>query len=66
MTLIDLLNKYLNKDIDAISTIRRLTSIFNPEAAIDILSLINSITRHEQGDIDTKTFRKVWDLDRDS
>lgn len=58
-----LLNSYLNKETDAIQTIRTLSGVFNSEHAIDILSLICTITRHEQGDIETQTFRSAWKLD---
>ena len=59
----ELLNDYLNKKIDAISTIRRLSGMFNPDHAVTVLSLVCTITRHEQEDIDTETFRAVWKLD---
>lgn len=56
----ELLNDYLDGKIDAISTIRRLSGIFQPEYALTILTLICSITRVEQGDLDKELFRKLW------
>lgn len=55
---------YLNKKNDAISTIRELSGIFNPDYAVDILAIICSITRVEQGDMDRETFKKVFGLDK--
>ena len=60
MTLQDILRKYFMKDMDAISTIRLLSGMFDPKNAVTLLTLICTITRHEQGDIDTETFCKVW------
>jgi len=56
----ELLNRYLDGEEDAISIIRALSGMFDPKHAITLLSLICTITRHEQGDIDTETFRAVW------
>jgi hypothetical protein len=65
MTLPALLKKYFAKEMDAIQIIRILSGSFNPEHAITILSLICTITRHEQGDIDTETFKAVWKIDQE-
>lgn len=54
--------KYLEGESDAISLIRKLSGMFNPSAAIDVLALICSITRVEQGDLDKDTFKEIWDL----
>lgn len=54
------LEQYLDGKIDAISFIRMLSGMFNPDHAMTILSLICTITRHEQGDIDTETFKAIW------
>jgi len=62
MTLIDLLNKYIAKEMTAVEVIRRISSVFDPDAAVDLLALINSITRHELKDMDTVTFNKIWGL----
>jgi hypothetical protein len=64
MKISDLLKKYLDKKIDAIALIRLLTGMFNPDHAINLLTIVNQITRHEQGDLDTETFRSVWKLDK--
>ena len=58
----DLLTKYLNNEIDAIQTIRTLSGMFNPEHAVNILAIICSITRVEQGDMKKEFFKKVFKL----
>lgn len=60
MSLIDLLREYADEKIDAISTIRRISGMFEPQYAVDLLTIICAITRVEQGDLDRATFRKVW------
>jgi len=60
MSLKDLMTQYFKGEMDAISLIRILSGMFNPEQAVNILTLICTITRHEQGDIDTDTFNAVW------
>ena len=62
MTLANQLNRYFDKKLDAIALIRSLSGMFDPEHAVNLLSLICTITRHEQGDIDTGTFRSVWKI----
>lgn len=62
MTLIELLRGYLDGKTPAIEVIRRVSGIFNPESAVDLLTLVNAITRVEQGDLDKETFAKVWKL----
>ena len=64
MTLVKLINEYLDGEKDAITTIRILSGIFNPDHMMTILTLICQITRHAQGDLDTETFRRVY-LKRD-
>ena len=59
MTIRDLIEQYLNGDIDAIQAIRDMTGIINPDAAVDIIVVINMVTRHKQGDLDTETFKKL-------
>lgn len=60
MTLKDAVYRYFDGEVDAIQLIRDLSGMFNPDHAVTLLSLICTITRHEQGDIDTETFKKVW------
>lgn len=60
MTLGDLLKQYVAEQIGPIETIRRLSGVFQPEHAVDLLCLICAITRVEQGDLDRETFKKVW------
>ena len=62
MTLADKFNMYFAGKLDALSLIRQLSGMFDPKQAVDILTLICTITRHEQGDIDEDTFRQVWKL----
>ena len=59
----EILSDYLNKKTDSITVIRKLSGMFNPDHAITILSLICTITRHEQGDIDTETFKAIYKLE---
>lgn len=60
MTLADLLIEYADKKRDAISVIRTLSGMFNPDHAINILTIVNQITRVEQGDMDREMFKKLW------
>jgi len=60
MTMKQMMSKYFMGEIDAISLIRMLSGMFDPEHATSLLTLICTITRHEQGDIDTETFNEVW------
>jgi len=62
MTLADKLNLYFDGKIDAISLIRQLSGMFDPKKASELLTLICSITRHVQNDLDEETFRYVWKL----
>lgn len=55
-----LLEEYLDGKTDAISVIRALTGMFNPDYAVHILALVCAITRIEQGDLEKETFRKLW------
>lgn len=63
MSLADILKKYLNKEVDAVTVIRTVTGIFNPEQAVNLLALTNQICRHEQGDLDTETFKAIYGLE---
>ena len=58
----ELLNNYVDQKTDAITVIRALSGMFNPDYAIDILTIICSITRVEQGDMDRETFKAVFKL----
>lgn len=60
MSLKEIMRQYFMGELDAISVIRMLSGMFNPDHAQTLLSLICTITRHEQGDIDTETFNAVW------
>lgn len=69
MTLKDVLTQYLN-DIESadhakatIQLVRDLSGAFNPDHAVDILALINQVTRLQQGDLDVETFKEVWGIE---
>lgn len=59
----ELINDYIEKKISAISAIRTLSGMFNPDHAVTILSLICSIARVEEGDLELETFKKIWKVD---
>lgn len=63
MSVVDLLKEYFDKKVTATEIVRRLTNIVNPDMAVDILALINQICRHEQGDLDTETFKSVYGIE---
>jgi hypothetical protein len=58
----ELLTNYIEQKTDAISVIRTLSGMFNPDYAVDILAIICAITRVEQGDMDRATFKAVFKL----
>lgn len=60
MTIAKLLENYLEGKTDAIQVIRTLSGMFNPNHAVDLLTLICAITRVEQGDLDRETFKDVY------
>lgn len=62
----ELLEKYLQGDMSAISLIRALSGVFNPEFATDILVLICQITRVEQGDLSKEVFRSMYTREEES
>ena len=62
MNIKDLMKQYFTGDLDAISLIRMLSGMFDPSKATTLLTLICTITRHEQGDITTETFNSVWNF----
>lgn len=65
MKLKDRMYEYFDGKVDAIQIIRELSGIFNPKHAVSLLTLICTITRHEQGDIETETFKKIWFKDEE-
>ena len=60
MTLAEQLQEYLDGKISAISMIRMLSGMFNPQHAITILAIICSITRVEEGDMDREFFKSYF------
>lgn len=60
MSILDLLNEYLEGKTNAIGTIRRLSGMFNPDHAVTLLTLICAITRVEEGDLEKDMFRDLW------
>lgn len=58
----ELLNNYVDQKTDAITVIRALSGMFNPDYAIDILTIICAITRVEQGDMGRETFKAVFKI----
>ena len=63
MSIKEALEQYLRKEITAIELIRLLSGTVNPEQALDVIALINQISRHELGDLDTETFKQIWELE---
>lgn len=45
-----------------VELIREISGMFNPDHAVDLLALINQLTRLQLGDLDVETFKKVWGL----
>jgi len=60
MTLQSLLEDYINGRSDAITTIRTISGVFNPEISTNLLALICSITRVEQGDLSKEIFIEMF------
>lgn len=60
MTIKELLEDYLSGKTTAIKAIRALSGAFHPEQAVNILALVCSITRVEEGDLDKETFRSMF------
>lgn len=59
-TIKSLLDNYLDGKTDAISVIRTLSGMFNPDHAVSLLTLICAITRIEQGDLEKEDFKSIW------
>ncbi len=55
----ELIYKYVAKKVEATTLIRALSGAFDPEQAINNLTIINLVCRHDHGDIDTNTFLDV-------
>lgn len=62
MSIREALQKYVNKEMTAIEFLRLLSGAFNPDMAADLLALVNQVCRHEEGDLDTETFKSLYDL----
>ena len=62
MTVNELLLSYIEGETDAISAIRALSGIFDPNVAINYLVIICQITRIEQGDLEKDLFVKLYKL----
>jgi len=60
MTMKEIMRQYFMGEMNAITLIRLLSGMFDPKNAVNLLNLICTITRHEQGDIDSETFNEVW------
>ncbi len=63
MTLKAALQNYVDKKQTALELIGGMTGMFNPQAAIDLLALINQITRLESGSLDMETFKSIYKLE---
>jgi len=55
----ELVEQYINDEVDAIYLIRALSGAFNPDHAVDLLAIICMITRVEHGDLDKETFKSI-------
>lgn len=62
MTIIEALQEYADKKTTAIKLIRSMTGTVRAEMAIDVLALVNQITRIEEGDLDMETFKEMYGL----
>jgi hypothetical protein len=58
-----LLLDYANGKNNAISVIRTLSGMFNPDHAVGLLSIVCAITRVEQGDLDRDLFKQLYKLE---
>jgi hypothetical protein len=63
MTIKAALQEYVSKKTTALQLIGSMTGMFNPDMAIDILALINQITRVESGDMDLQIFKDMYELE---
>lgn len=62
MTIKDKFQQFANKEITAVQLIRDMTGIINPEFAVDIIALVNQVTRVELGDLEMDLFKEMHDL----
>lgn len=62
MTIDKLINQYLDKEVEYTDVVRQLSGIFRPEHACDLLAIINQVTRHKIGEVDTLTMKDIWDV----
>lgn len=60
MSILELLEEYLDGKRSAISAIRTISGIFNPDHAVILLAVICAITRVEEGDLSKETMRSIW------
>lgn len=63
MTIVQALQEYASGKTTAIKLIRSMTGIVKAETAVDILALINQITRVEEGDMDMQIFKDIYNLE---
>lgn len=59
MNLVLELEKYQHQKVDAITTIRHLTNAVNREYVIEVLAIVNLISRIEQGDAERSMIGKL-------
>ena len=60
MTIKQALQDYADKKLPALELIGSMTGMFRPEAAVDILALINQITRVESGSLEFQIFKDIY------
>lgn len=63
MTIRDGMQQYVDKKQTALEFIRSMTAMLNTEQAVNLLELINQITRIEAGTLSIETFKKVYNLE---
>ena len=64
MTIKDLFQKYINKEASLAETIGALTGIIDPEQAVNIIAMVNQLSRVELGTMDRETFISVYGLEK--
>lgn len=63
MTIKDALQGYVDKKLTGYELIGDITAMIRAETAIDILALVNQITRLERGTMDLATFKAMYELE---
>jgi hypothetical protein len=63
MTIRQLLKSYSIGETDAVSAIRMLSGVIDPEKTIAHLAVICQITRVEHGDLEMTTFKEMYFLE---